>query len=442
MNIGLECETVEFVTDMRQLHRGILSLTAMLNRSNHGTVYFGVDDNGDVVGMIITDITYEKIRNAVRNKVLPRILVTMEALESDDGKQYLKVEASGYDVPYSFDEKYYIRHGASNESATPDIVSRLVLSRRFDAMRELESYRSDIRLDRLNALMVSKGLHPRPEKSYLNSIGLLTRSGAYNLNAEILSDDNGLLMQVVEFAGTARTAFSKRTDYGDQCMFLAMLAIADSIRSRNETRIDVSSGVRKDIDLFDTDCFREAWFNACLHNSWRTGVPPQVAVFDDRIEVQSNGGIPYSLSLTDFYEGRSTPVNESLFRLAATLGFAEHTGRGVPTIVERYGRDAIRIDDASVTVTIPFAFEPSVVVARKGLEQGGEGTSDRDRKVLDYLRGHPEARISEVSDAVGSSPSAVKRAISSLKEKGVLENRGTNRSSRWFVLRRQPSFRS
>lgn len=159
-----------------------------------------------------------------------------------------------------------------------------------------------------------------------------------------------------------------------------------------------------------------------------------MAVFDDRIEVQSNGGIPYSLSLTEFYEGRSTPVNESLFRLAATLGFAEHTGRGVPTIVERYGRDAIRIDDASVTVTIPFAFEPSVVVARKSIEQGGEGTSDRDRKVLDYLRGHPEARISEVSDAVGLSQSAVKRAISSLKEKGVLENRGTNRSSRWSVL--------
>ena len=144
MNIGFENETTGFKKSISQLDKGILGLTAMLNRSNRGTVYFGVDDNGDVVGMDIGESTFERVRNAVRNYVLPRIIVDVEVLISDDGKEYLALRASGFDVPYSFDGRYYIRHAASNESASPDMVAKLVLSRNFDSMRELESYSDDL----------------------------------------------------------------------------------------------------------------------------------------------------------------------------------------------------------------------------------------------------------------------------------------------------------
>ncbi|MBR6204215.1 MAG: hypothetical protein IKQ60_04030 [Candidatus Methanomethylophilaceae archaeon] len=56
-----------------------------------------------------------------------------------------------------------------------------------------------------------------------------------------------------------------------------------------------------------------------------------VAVFEDRIEVDSVGRIPFSLHMSDFHEGMSWPVSESLFRMFGMLGFAEHSGRGIPT---------------------------------------------------------------------------------------------------------------
>lgn len=54
--------------------------------------------------------------------------------------------------------------------------------------------------------------------------------------------------------------------------------------------------IRKDIKLFDKDAFREAWFNACLHNDWLDGTPPAIYIFNDRLEIVSTGGLPYNMT--------------------------------------------------------------------------------------------------------------------------------------------------
>ena len=36
------------------------------------------------------------------------------------------------------------------------------------------------------------------------------------------------------------------------------------------------------------------------------------------------------------------------------LGIVEHTGHGVPVIVEKYGKSAFEISDSYIKVTIPF----------------------------------------------------------------------------------------
>ena len=43
-----ETETVEFKSTLAELDKGIVSLTAMLNKSGTGTVYFGVRNDGEI----------------------------------------------------------------------------------------------------------------------------------------------------------------------------------------------------------------------------------------------------------------------------------------------------------------------------------------------------------------------------------------------------------
>ena len=66
MELGSESGTVAFKSDMRQLDKGLISLTAMINRSNHGTVYFGVDDTGYVSGLQVDAPLFDKIRYTAR----------------------------------------------------------------------------------------------------------------------------------------------------------------------------------------------------------------------------------------------------------------------------------------------------------------------------------------------------------------------------------------
>ena len=51
------------------------------------------------------------------------------------------------------------------------------------------------------------------------------------------------------------------------------------------------------------------------------------------------------------------------------------------------------------------------------------------------LGADPEIKLAEVADRAGLSLSSVKKIVSSLKSEGRLRNDGTNRNSRWVVLR-------
>lgn len=50
MNLGIESEKLEFKKGTGELEEGVISLAAMLNKHGDGTVYFGVKNNGEIIG--------------------------------------------------------------------------------------------------------------------------------------------------------------------------------------------------------------------------------------------------------------------------------------------------------------------------------------------------------------------------------------------------------
>ena len=433
MNLGDENETTEFKTSMSQLDKGIIGLTAMLNRHNHGTLYIGVDDYGNVIGMDVGAGTVETIRNRIRSFVQPQVVPEISRHETDDGRSYISVRVTGYNIPYSCDGRYYIRNVSSNESAGPDVVAQLVMARGIDLLKDQRSDLQELTFNTLFGIMVTRDLHPRKDAGFYRSHGMVDEHGMFNLTAYLISDQNSIPMQVVRFNGTDRTAVSSRTDFGGQSLIASARAILEHVSSYMLTEVDLSGGERTERNLFDFDAFREAWINACVHNSWGALVPPSVLVFFDRMEIVSYGRIPFPLAMDDFYNGDSRPVNRSLFELFTLVGLTEQSGHGVPTIVRSYGREAFHITDNGMVVTIPFSFEPDFARARKAVEDVSDLDED-SRKVLRYLDSNPDAKLSDVAEETGIGLSSVKKIVSSLKSEGRLRNDGTNRNSRWVVL--------
>ena len=71
-----ETESQEFKSTLSELDKGILSLTAMLNKSGKGKVYFGVSDSGEVIGLdgTVGQETLRKLSARVYETVRPQIV--------------------------------------------------------------------------------------------------------------------------------------------------------------------------------------------------------------------------------------------------------------------------------------------------------------------------------------------------------------------------------
>lgn len=432
MNLGTENESQEFKKSLGQLDKGLKSLTAMLNRHGKGAVYFGVDDNGKVCGLTIGKDTLMDIRNRIRDRIEPRIYADIEELSVDD-KVIIKVSAGGADIPYSYDGRYYVRSVSSDEQVSNEMLRKMLTTSDSDIIRQKSSPKQNLRFKALFALLSGIGKHPSDTEEFYGNYGLLTRDGKFNLNAYLLSDDNGISMKVVVFEGKDKSVMSRRTEYGSKCLFLSIDEISEFFNATNTTKVDVKGTRRKEQSLFDYPSFREAWINACLHNDWNNAVAPSIYMFDDRLEIVSYGGLPYTLSKEGFFSGTSVPVNKSLLTIFMAAGYAEQSGHGIPTIVEKYGRDIFSFEDGMVKVTIPFAFDRVEVIARKNANRQRQGLTPNQKKVYSILLKDGSKSLQEVAEESGLSLAGVKKTCLKLRESGLLERSGSKKNGYWIA---------
>ena len=171
MNIGTETEAIEFKKTTAELKEGIISLSSMLNKNGYGTLYFGVKDNGDVVGQQVGDRTLRDISQAIANHLKPQVIpsITLELVEE---RNTIKITVSGSNSPYSAYGKYYMRSADEDRELTPEQLKVLMLKREeIDVISRLVSVDQNLSFSQLKSLFISKGLTVNSE-SFENNLGL------------------------------------------------------------------------------------------------------------------------------------------------------------------------------------------------------------------------------------------------------------------------------
>lgn len=435
MNIGVETELVEFKKTTGELREGIISLASMLNKNGKGTLYFGVRNDGEIVGQQIGDRTMREISQGIANAIKPQIIPTI-MIELCDDKNVIRVIVSGDEKPYSAYGKYYMRSADEDREISPQQLRGLMLGA-SDSIVNIEANNQQLTFDQLKTLYAGKDLTLR-ENTYQQNLNLLTRNGTYNLMAGILADTNSYSMKVAVFRGKDKTDLIKRNEYGYKCMLVAAKQVLDYMEALNDTVVSMDGSLRKESRLFDFSCFREAWLNACLHNRWSRQTPPAVYIFEDRIEVLSVGGLPDGLTLEEFYEGKSKPVNLELQQIMVQLDYIEQTGHGVPLIVSRYGKEVFDITENFITVTIPLnkGREKAENFPKEKNMQNGKSVSidEGDERILRLMQKDSRISVKEISRQIGFGTTTVTKRIGRMKEDGVLERVGAKKNGQWVVF--------
>ena len=98
---------------------------------------------------------------------------------------------------------------------------------------------------------------------------------------------------------------------------------------------------------------RELLLNAVMHRSYESTAPVRFYWYDDRIEIQSPGGL-YGMASPENFPRQTAYRNPVLAEAMATLGYVNRFGRGVFR-----AQDALRRNG---NPEAKFHFEPSFVL--------------------------------------------------------------------------------
>lgn len=415
-------------------------LVAFLN-SDGGTVYVGIKKDGEVVGVRDVDASMRQISDVITDQISPRCVECVhQSRITLEGKDVIKIEVLKggklyYIKKYGLSENgCYIRIGSTCKSLTPEeIADRYLksLNAKEKSIAEIPSRRKKLTFKILKNYLLSSGNH-FSEDTFFDNYHLLTKDGRFNYLAEILADENDIVINVATFSSSDKTKYLKRDEFGGKCLLLAMEQAKSYVNSINQTYVDISSTPRKETKMFDPEAFEQAWINACVHNRWSDSDHPGIYIYSDRIEIESFGGLPKALTKEQFLKGKSEPVNKELFSIFRACGFAEESGHGVPTVTRIYGEEAYVFSDFFIDVVLRFNVGGLSGATRKTTRKQPEKVKEM---ILELLKGNGRLSRKELSILLDVSEYSIRHHINTLQSDGKIKHFGPDKGGYWEVIK-------
>ena len=333
---------------------------AFLNRREGGILYIGIDKLGNPVGVKDIDGDILKIKDRLRNNILPSAMglfdVTADVI---GGAKVIKVFfAGGSEKPYYL-KRYgmtpkgcFIRVGTACEPMPEAMIEDLFARRVRNSIGRIRSVRQDLTFEQLRIYYQEHGF--KLNDNFARTLELLTDDGAYNYAAYLLADENANSIKVAKYAGRDRVELVANNEYGMTSLVTATKRVIERLKVENTVRTRKTALERIDTPLWDERAVREAVINAIVHNDYTREVPPKVELFSDHLEITSFGRLPEGLTKDDFFAGVSIPRNKELMRIFRDLELVESLGSGMGYIMQKYGRENFVFLDNFIRMTVPY----------------------------------------------------------------------------------------
>src|SRR3989338_3646499 len=129
-----ESETVELKKSTSELKESIQSISAILNKHGSGMRYFGITDNGVIVGQDISSKTLRDVSKSISDHLEPKIYPKIKEIQLD-GKTCIQIEFSGQDAPYFAYGRAYMRVADENKPMSARELERLILNKNHDKIQ-------------------------------------------------------------------------------------------------------------------------------------------------------------------------------------------------------------------------------------------------------------------------------------------------------------------
>jgi len=225
-------------------------------------------------------------------------------------------------------------------------------------------------------------------------------------------------IQAGRFAGTDKSRF---IDHIDLQMHLVdgIYAAAAFIEKHTRTGTDIGAVKRIDNFALPPAVTREALINSVAHCDYsQHGAPIRLSIFDDRIEIENPGLLPFGLTLDDLHHGVSKLRNRVIGRVLNELGLVEQWGSGAQrmiSICRESGLPEPRWEEISGRLRVTLKTTPTMPAS----------IDARDEQILDQLTEHDGLSTSEIAHAIGIAPRATRSRLVKLVARKLVVEIGT-----------------
>ena len=195
---------------------------------------------------------------------------------------------------------------------------------------------------------------------------------------------------------------------------------------------------REDVYEIPPDSIRELIVNAVVHRNYINAAasPITIALYDDRLEVTSPGGLVKGMTIEKMKSGYSECRNKALAAAFAYMNLIENWGSGVKRYIREVKAAGLREPEF---IEWPNAIRVNVYRANEDMDKASKGESKGDscgcnsEAVIKKLAENPTLTIPELANVLHLSVSGVEKIIRALKQTGRLRRSGATKKGRWIV---------
>ena len=444
-----ECQNVEFKTSWNDKY---LEWICGFANAQGAVMYFGVNDDHEVVGLKNTKKLLEDIPNKIVNYMG---LVVDVNLNEQDGLEYIEVVIEPSNVPISYRGKYYYRSGSTMQELNGPALQQFVLKKMGRSWDDITNDYTTI--DDLDRSAIDYFLR----KGYEN--GRITNE-ELNLPIEMLLQNLDLINEEGKLKNAALLLFAKRpqryfasvkfqigrfgVDEAD-LMFQDVIEgniiqmadrVIDMLKAKYLTMPITFKGMNR-IEKLEVpeEALREILYNAIIHKDY-AGAHIQMHVWSDHVEVWNEGELPVGFTPDTLFEQHSSrPRNRNIANAFFKAGFIDAWGRGYKKIREGFesaGLPMPKVENFCGGVRVTFQRKSATdTTTEKTTQKNVEKSVEKSvEKVWRLIKQDPYITTKQIADAVGLSTRGIEENIKKLKREGRIRRIGGDNGGHWEVI--------
>lgn len=449
-SINTEFKSWNKVSDMKKrINLAVDELIAFANNKG-GTLYFGVEDNGEVTGC---DGNYDlqNIIESIYEKTRPSIFVDPEEIEYNGKKVIALTVASDGITHATTDGRCLKRLGKNSKPFYPDEMSnryseiqssdfsgRILSDSTEDDINKLEVYKLK---EKLKARNPESTLADMDDIAFLRDLALV-KSDSGNIKLTVAGllfvgkeqSINRLLPQAeviyLHYSETNLEEYDARLD-----MKAPIISVIDRLSEKIQDSnriVNVQVGLfRLEIADFPEKVFQEALLNALSHRDYQSQGAVYVKHYPDKIVIENPGAFLDGITENNIITHPSVPRNKLIAETLQHLKYVQRTGQGVDIIFREMISSGkpfpeYKSYNDAVSLTIYSAIDDIDFVKFIANEENGlsRSFSLSELMILRYLKDNRKITMSEAESLIQETRDQAQNACNNLKRYGLIELSG------------------